>query len=143
MDKFRLCKVYNLYIGVMQRKGIEEKLELAELFAIYGKLLPEKQQDFMQLHCFDDLSLTEIGSEHNISRQAAYDAIKQAKRNLTKYEEVLGLYRRSREKSEKLPEPLEELLSEIKTRLRFVPVYDVEELLEKVRQLEQHMRDNL
>ena len=55
--------------------GVEQFLYLSDLFDFYGALLTQKQQECLHLHLYDDLSLSEIGEELGISRQAAYDNI--------------------------------------------------------------------
>ena len=54
---------------------MEQFLYLSTLFDLYGALLTEKQQECLRLHLFEDFSLSEIGEELGISRQAVYDNI--------------------------------------------------------------------
>lgn len=70
---------------------VSEKLRVAKLFGVYGPLLSERQKKFINLHCNEDLSLSEIAEEEGISRQAVFDAIKQGKKRLTRFESVLSL----------------------------------------------------
>lgn len=69
----------------------EKKIKLGNLYAFYGNLLTEKQQEILRLYCIDDLSLGEISENLGISRQAVYDTLKRSKRILEDYEEKLGL----------------------------------------------------
>ena len=54
---------------------MEQLLYLSALFDFYGALLTEKQQECLKMHLFEDFSLSEIGEELGISRQAVYDNI--------------------------------------------------------------------
>jgi predicted DNA-binding protein YlxM (UPF0122 family) len=65
-------------------------VRIGQLLDLYGRLLTEKQREFMKLHYADDLSFGEIAFEHNVSRQAIHDAVKHAEQTLEHYEEKLG-----------------------------------------------------
>ena len=77
--------------------GVEQFLYLSDLFDFYGALLTQKQQECLHLHLYDDLSLSEIGEELGISRQAAYDNIHRAARTMQSYEKRLRLVARCQE----------------------------------------------
>ena len=64
------------------------------LYDFYGELLTEKQKQVYELHYQDDLSLTEIGDELSISRQAVRDQLKRTEKILQDYEEKLQLVSR-------------------------------------------------
>lgn len=70
---------------------VEKVVEVGVLFDFYGKLLSARQLSVIELFYIYDLSLTEIGDELNITRQAVYDTLKRAERKLYKYEENLNL----------------------------------------------------
>ncbi|MGI5921657.1 MAG: YlxM family DNA-binding protein [Syntrophomonadaceae bacterium] len=57
----------------------------------YGPLLTPKQQDILNLYYENDLSLTEIAANQNVTRQAVYDIVKRAEKALQEYEKRLGL----------------------------------------------------
>ena len=65
------------------------------LLDLYGGLLTKKQQRFTKMHFEDDLSFGEIAREFGVSRQAVYDAVKHAEEGLERYEQKLGLLKRS------------------------------------------------
>ena len=65
-------------------------LNFALLLDCYGDLLTEKQRDIMQLYYYEDLSLSEIAENENISRQGVHDAMRHAEQYLTEYEEKVG-----------------------------------------------------
>ena len=68
---------------------MEEKVEVSVLWQIYGKLLTEKQYQFIDYYYNQDLSLSEIAENENITRQAVRDIIKKGERKLFEYEEKL------------------------------------------------------
>ncbi|MCD5410160.1 MAG: HTH domain-containing protein [Clostridiales bacterium] len=57
----------------------------------YGKLLTDKQLEVMELYYNQDLSLTEIAENLNVTRQAVHDAIKKSEKSLKEYENKLNL----------------------------------------------------
>ena len=81
---------------------MEQFLYLSTLFDLYGALLTEKQQECLRLHLFDDFSLSEIGEELGISRQAVYDNIHRSEKAMESYEQKLGLAARYSEERQEL-----------------------------------------
>ena len=49
-----------------QVDSMEQFLYLSELFDLYGALLTERQQRCLELHLYEDFSLSEIGEELGI-----------------------------------------------------------------------------
>ena len=70
---------------------MDKKIEISMLCQIYGKLLTEKQFNFIDDYYNNDLSLSEIADNYEITRQAARDNIKKGENKLFEYEEKLGL----------------------------------------------------
>ena len=70
---------------------MEKLFHLSALFDLYGALLTEKQQKCLELHLFEDFSLSEIGEDLGISRQAVYDIIHRSEQAMEAYEAKLGL----------------------------------------------------
>ena len=70
---------------------IEDNLRIVKLIDIYGSLLTTKQYEIMSSYYFENLSLSEIGDNYNISRQAVSDCISQATKSLELYEDKLKL----------------------------------------------------
>ncbi len=64
------------------------------LMDFYGQLLSERQTDMMNMYYNQDLSLSEIAEEMQISRQGVRDAIKRGEKQLSEFEEKLGLVKR-------------------------------------------------
>ena len=68
---------------------MDKKVEISMLWQIYGKLLTEKQYEYIDYYYNRDLSLSEIAENDNITRQAVRDIIKKGERKLFEYEEKL------------------------------------------------------
>ncbi len=69
---------------------IEDRCAVGELYAEYGSLLTDKQQQMLAMYCEMDLSLQEVAEEYGISRQAVRDSIVRAVNSLQLYESKLG-----------------------------------------------------
>ena len=70
------------------------RVELNYLLDFYGPLLTEHRQEVMRLYCEEDLSQQEIADQLSITRQGVFDTLAKAKKQLTGYEDKLGLVRR-------------------------------------------------
>lgn len=68
---------------------MEEKVKISMLCQFYGKLLTQKQCEFINDYYNNDLSLSEIAENNNITRQAVRDIIKKGEKKLFEYEEKL------------------------------------------------------
>ena len=64
----------------------EQREELIELYDVYFSLLTEKQKEYFEEYYFDDLSISEIAANHDISRNAVHDQLKRVIANLEDYE---------------------------------------------------------
>ena len=71
---------------------LDKFVEIANLFEIYSSLLSEKQKEYLENHFENDLSLSEIAKNNNVSRQAIYDNIKRGIALLYDYEDKLKFY---------------------------------------------------
>ena len=89
----------------------EQRMRLSKLFAMYGGLLTEKQFQCLSFYFDDDLSLSEIADEMDVSRQAVYDLLKRVEQTLEKYESKLGLLAKKEEQELKLQGVIETLKS--------------------------------
>jgi len=65
--------------------------EYSILYDFYGPLLSERQREVFELYYEDNLSLSEIGANLGVSRQAVHIAVTKAGEELAAYEEKLGL----------------------------------------------------
>ena len=88
---------------------MEKKVEVSILWEIYGKLLTEKQYEFIEDYYNNDLSLSEIAENNNITRQAVRDIIKKGEKKLFEYEEKLGIMKRTLNQEKKIEKVLLEL----------------------------------
>lgn len=70
-------------------RKLEEKVEISILLEIYGNLLTETQRMYMDLYYNQDYSLSEIGDNENITRQAVRTILVKSKKKLYEYEEKL------------------------------------------------------
>lgn len=70
---------------------IDQRLYLVTLFDFYGALLKENQRAAFEGSILEDLSLSEIAEEMEISRQGVHDLVKRTCRQLESYEERLRL----------------------------------------------------
>ena len=74
---------------------MEKNVKISMLWQIYGKLLTEKQYEYIDYYYNNDLSLSEIAENENITRQAVRDIIKKGERKLFEYEEKLLFMRKT------------------------------------------------
>ena len=88
---------------------MEKKVEVSLLCQIYGKLLTEKQFNYINDYYNNDLSLSEIAENYNITRQAARDNIKKGENKLFELEEKLTFMEKTLKQERKLQQILEEL----------------------------------
>jgi len=66
---------------------MEKNVKISMLCSIYGKLLTEKQLAILEDYYDNDLSLSEIAENQNITRQAVRDIIKKGENKLYELEE--------------------------------------------------------
>lgn len=71
---------------------MEERLYLINLYDYYGELLTDKQRDYFEEYYFNNLSLSEISENYNISRNAIHKQLKEVENKLLHYEDILSLY---------------------------------------------------
>ena len=88
---------------------MEKNVKISILLDIYGKMLTEKQYSLLDDYYNNDLSLSEIAENEQITRQAVRDNLKKGENNLFEYEEKLGFMKKTLEKEEKINEILSEI----------------------------------
>ena len=88
---------------------MNKKVEISMLCDIYGKLLTEKQFEFINDYYNNDLSLSEIAENNEITRQAVRDIIKKGERKLFEYEEKLLFMKKTITQEQKIQAILSEL----------------------------------
>lgn len=70
---------------------LQKREKLIELYDLYNSLLTEKQRGYFENYYFDDLSISEIALNYNISRNGVFDQLKRVENALIDYEEKLKL----------------------------------------------------
>lgn len=79
---------------------MEKNVEISMLCQIYGKVLTEKQYEVLNDYYNNDLSLSEIAENNNITRQAVRDIIKKGENKLYELEENIGFLKKTLKEEE-------------------------------------------
>lgn len=79
---------------------MEKNIEMSMLCQTYGKLLTNKQYDVLNDYYNNDLSLSEIAENLEITRQAVRDNLKKGENKLLEYEKKLGIMKKTMEQEE-------------------------------------------
>ena len=88
---------------------MEKNVKVSMLCQIYGKLLTEKQYNFLDDYYNNDFSLSEIAENYGITRQAARDNIVKGENKLFEYEEKLGIMKKTLKQEQQIVKILSEL----------------------------------
>ena len=88
---------------------MEKKVQISMLLQIYGAMLTEKQYGLLDDYYNNDLSLSEIAENYDITRQAVRDIIKKGENKLFELEEKLSVMDRMLKQDKKIQQILEEL----------------------------------
>ena len=88
---------------------MEKNVQISMLNQFYGKLLTQKQYEIIDDYYNQDLSLTEIAENNQITRQAVRDVLKKGEKKLFKYEEKLQFMKRTLKQEKKIEKVLSEL----------------------------------
>lgn len=88
---------------------MEKNVKVSMLCQIYGKLLTEKQYNFLNDYYNNDFSLSEIAENYGITRQAARDNIVKGENKLFEYEEKLGIMKKTINQEQQIVKILSEL----------------------------------
>ena len=92
---------------------MEEDLYLTRLYDCYSKLLTDKQREYFEDYYFNNLTLTEISENNNVSRNAVHKQLKEVNSKLEDFELKLKIY----EKNNKLNELIKYVDNDIKIKL--------------------------
>ena len=87
---------------------MEKTVQISILLQIYGKLLTEKQYQMLDDYYNNDLSLSEIAENAQITRQAVRDNLKKGENKLFEYEEKLEFMKKTLMQEEKIANILSE-----------------------------------
>ncbi len=88
---------------------MDKHIEISMLVDIYGKLLTKKQYEVIKDYYNNDLSLSEIAENNNISRQGVRDLIKKGENKLFEYEEKLNIMKKTQINEQAIQNVLAEL----------------------------------
>lgn len=108
---------------------MEKNVKVSMLCEIYGNLLTEKQLEVLTDYYNNDLSLSEIAENNQITRQAVRDIIKKGENKLFELEEKLSFM----EKMMKQEKVLEEVLNELTKIQEVSSDKKIEKILNHVR----------
>ena len=73
---------------------LDELVNLSMLYDFYGDLFTEHKKHVFEDYVLNDLSLSEIADELNISRQGVRDIVKRCTQELKDYEDRLSLVKK-------------------------------------------------
>ena len=95
---------------------MKREVYLTILFDYYESLLSDKDKDYFKAYYFDNLSLGEIASNLDISRNAVHKRLKKIEDILENYEEKLKLFEKEKKimsliSDEKLKEDIKNILN--------------------------------
>ena len=79
-----------------------KNLKVSYLLDFYGNLFPQKQREILEMYYQEDMSLSEIASVTDITRQGVYDNIKRGEKEIISLEDKLKLMDRFLEISNSL-----------------------------------------
>lgn len=92
---------------------MDHRLYLISLYDIYGELLTKKQQEYFEDYYFNNLTLSEISENYNVTRTAIHNQLKESEDKLEHYESILKL----REKKELIQKYIENIDEKIKDKI--------------------------
>ena len=75
---------------------MENQVLLCILYDYYGELLTDKQKQYFKDYYFENLSLSEMSENYNISRNAIHKNLKETEEKLLYYEKILKLYEKNK-----------------------------------------------
>lgn len=104
-------------------------VEQSMLYDFYGELLTKHQKKIYEDVVFNDMSLSEIAREENISRQGVHDLIKRCDRILKEYEERLHLVEKFT-KTKRDVNHIKEILDDYKNEGDFKDLERIDEVIE-------------
>ena len=92
---------------------MENQVLLCILYDYYGELLTNKQQQYFKDYYFENLSLSEMSENYDISRNDINKNLKETEEKLFYYEEKLKLY----EKNKKIKKIIDKLDDDLKNKI--------------------------
>ena len=92
---------------------MDKTIYLSNLFDYYGELLTDKQQAYFKDYYFNNLTLSEIAENEDVSRNAVHKQVKEAENKLLYYENILKQYQNSK----KIKEIIKDINPKIKKQI--------------------------
>ena len=117
---------------------MEKFLKVTYLYDFYQELLTDKQRDLLSNYYFEDLSLGELATQHQISRQSVFDTIKKAEQKLLDYESKLHLWNKY-QRQEKILTDMKKIVCRLDKNLLGGQVDDIQALDTLINQLTSEM----
>lgn len=111
---------------------MDKKVEVSILCQIYGKLLTEKQYELLNDYYNNDLSLSEIAENNNITRQAVNDVINKGKNKLIEIEEKLAFMKKMLNQEKEIKLIINELKNAENKTLKKEQIQDIQKRLEQL-----------
>lgn len=74
---------------------MKDRLYLISLYDIYGELLTEKQKEYFEDYYFNNLTLSEMSENYEVSRNAIHKQLKETETKLNKYENTLSILKKN------------------------------------------------
>ena len=110
---------------------MDKNIEIGLLMDFYGELLTDRQKDIMDLYYNDNLSLSEIAEELEISKQGVQDNIKRAEKSLYEVEAKLGLLKRFETQNQKIDSAIK-IIEEMNAICKNERLKEVQSILEEL-----------
>ena len=116
---------------------MEKNVEISMLCQVYGKVLTEKQYELLNDYYNNDLSLSEIAENNNITRQAVRDIIKKSENKLYELEEQISAMKKMLE-NEKAIKKIQNELSKVEQIAEDIQINKaVEEIRKQLKTIEE------
>ena len=95
---------------------MEREVYYSNLYDCYNQLLTDKQKIYFEDYYFNNLTLSEMSENYNISRNAIHKALKEVCLKLDDYEKKLKIYEKNTKileiiEDEKLKKRIEEIIN--------------------------------
>lgn len=92
---------------------MDHRLYLISLYDIYGELLTKKQQEYFEEYYFNNLTLSEISENYQVTRTAVHNQLKESEEKLEYYESIL----KTKEKNDLIKKYIEDIDQETKDKI--------------------------
>ena len=92
---------------------MNHNIYLCDLYDYYKELLTDKQKMYFEDYYFDNLTLSELSENYNVSRNAIHKTLKEIEVKLNTFENKLNLYKNR----EKIKDIISSLDDDIKKRI--------------------------